>query len=108
MIDAITAPNPLTGVGAGSDAAMTPTRGASPAASAQAGVDFGSFLAQLASDTTTTVKTGEATALAGINGQVTTNQVVQAVMTAEQTLQAAIAIRDKVVTAFLEIGRMQI
>jgi flagellar hook-basal body complex protein FliE len=54
------------------------------------------------------VKTGEATALAGINGQATTNQVVQAVMTAEQTLQAAIAIRDKVVTAFLEIGRMQI
>ena len=53
-------------------------------------------------------KAGEATALAGINGKASTNQVVQAVMTAEQTLQAAIAIRDKVVTAFLEIGRMQI
>ncbi len=29
-------------------------------------------------------------------------------MTAEQTLQAAIAIRDKVVAAYLEISRMQI
>ena len=29
-------------------------------------------------------------------------------MTTEQTLQSAIAIRDKVVTAFLELSRMQI
>ena len=29
-------------------------------------------------------------------------------MTAEQTLQAAIAIRDKVVAAYLEISRMPI
>ena len=35
-------------------------------------------------------------------------QVVEAVMSAEQTLQAAIAIRDKVVTAYLEISRMAI
>ena len=32
-----------------------------------------------------TLKTGEATALAGINGQASTQQVVEAVMTAEQT-----------------------
>ena len=29
-------------------------------------------------------------------------------MTTEQTLQSAIAIRDKVVAAFLELSRMQI
>jgi flagellar hook-basal body complex protein FliE len=108
MIDAISGTTRSFGVGAGADITMAPASGSTPAASAEAGVDFGSFLAQLASDTTSTVKAGEATALAGINGQATTNQVVQAVMTAEQTLQAAIAIRDKVVTAFLEIGRMQI
>ena len=35
-------------------------------------------------------------------------QVVEAVMAAEQTLQSAIAIRDKVVSAYLEISRMAI
>jgi flagellar hook-basal body complex protein FliE len=72
------------------------------------GADFGSFLAQLASNTANTLKAGEATALAGVNGQASTNEVVQAVMTTEQTLQSAIAIRDKVVSAFLELSRMQI
>lgn len=108
MIEAITAPTRSTGVGSASDITMTRPSGSTPAASAEPGVDFGSFLAQLASDTASTLKAGEATALAGINGQASTNQVVQAVMTAEQTLQTAIAIRDKVVSAFLEIGRMQI
>jgi flagellar hook-basal body complex protein FliE len=54
------------------------------------------------------LKVGEATALAGINGQVSTQKVVEAVMTTEQTLQSAIAIRDKVVSAFLELSRMSI
>jgi flagellar hook-basal body complex protein FliE len=35
-------------------------------------------------------------------------QVVEAVMAAEQALQSAIAVRDKVVSAYLEISRMQI
>ena len=36
-----------------------------------------------------------------------TREVVDAVMQAQQTLQTAIAIRDKVVTAFLDVTRMQ-
>ena len=35
-------------------------------------------------------------------------KVVEAVMATEQTLQSAIAIRDKVVSAFLELSRMSI
>ena len=62
----------------------------------------------MAADTANTLRAGEATALAGINGQASTQQVVQAVMTTEQTLQSAIAIRDKVVAAFLELSRMSI
>ena len=34
--------------------------------------------------------------------------VVDAVMSAEQSLQAAVAIRDKIVSAYLEVTRMQI
>ena len=108
MIDPITAPIRSIAVGSGPDAVGAPLRGGATAASAESPVDFGSFLAQMASDTAKTLKAGEATALAGINGQASTQQVVQAVMTTEQTLQTAIAIRDKVVTAFLEISRMQI
>ena len=43
------------------------------------------------------MRTGEAAALAGLQGKASVQQVVEAVMSAEQTLQAAIAIRDKVV-----------
>ena len=40
-------------------------------------------------------------------GKASVQQVVEAVMSAEQTLQGAIAIRDKVVAAYLEISRMR-
>jgi flagellar hook-basal body complex protein FliE len=107
MLDAITGPIRSTAIGSGPDAGLAP-RGASSAASGDSSVDFGAFLSQMAADAANTLKAGEATALAGINGQASTHQVVQAVMTTEQTLQSAIAIRDKVVSAFLELSRMQI
>jgi flagellar hook-basal body complex protein FliE len=83
-------------------------RGGSPAASSDTSSDFGSFLAQLVANTASTLKAGEATAVAGVTGQASTQQVVDAVMTTEQTLQTAIAIRDKVVSAILELSRMSI
>ena len=105
MIDPISAPARSIAIGS-ADTGLSP-RGVSSVAS-ESPVDFGSFLAQMAADTAHTLKAGEATALAGVNGQASTHQVVEAVMTTEQTLQSAIAIRDKVVSAFLELGRMQI
>ena len=70
--------------------------------------DFGTVLGQMAMDAIDKVTAGESTAVAGIRGQATTQQVVEAVMASEQTLQAGIAIRDKVVSAYLEISRMTI
>jgi flagellar hook-basal body complex protein FliE len=70
--------------------------------------DFGAVLGQMTLDAISTLKTGEATSIAGIRGQATTQQVVEAVMASEQTLQTGIAIRDKVVSAYLEISRMTI
>jgi flagellar hook-basal body complex protein FliE len=107
MLDPISAPVRSTAIGTGPDTGLA-LRGASPAASAETPVDFGSFLAQMAADTANTLRAGEAAAIAGINGQVSTQKVVEAVMATEQTLQSAIAIRDKVVSAFLELSRMQI
>ena len=46
--------------------------------------------------------------LAALKGEADTREVVDAVMSAEQTLQTAIAIRDKIVTAYLEVSRMAI
>ena len=41
-------------------------------------------------------------------GKANTREVVDAVMQAEQSLQTAIAFRDKIVNAYLEITKMQI
>ncbi|GJE49099.1 Flagellar hook-basal body complex protein FliE [Methylobacterium tardum] len=69
---------------------------------------FGDLLTQMAGQMRDTVKTGEAAAISGIQGKASTQAVVEAVMSAEQTLQTAVAIRDKVVAAYLEIVRMTI
>lgn len=91
--------------GVGSIAARRVSPGA---ATEQPAADFGAMLSQLAAGTAGAVKTAEAMSLAGVQGQATVQQVVEAVMSAEQSLQGAIAVRDKVVGAYLEISRMQI
>jgi len=79
------------------------------AAASSAGVtDFGSVLASLARDTMSTMKGGEVAAISGIQGKASTQKVVEAIMSAEQALQVAISVRDKVVQAYQEIGRMAI
>ena len=55
-----------------------------------------------------TLHGAEALSLKALQGEVETREVVDAVMSAEQTLQAAIAIRDKIVSSYLEISRMAI
>lgn len=78
-------------------------------ATAEAGAaDFTAMVSELASNAAGLLKNAEAVSIAGVQGKATVQQVVEAVMAAEQTLQGAIAIRDKVVAAYLEVSRMQI
>lgn len=70
--------------------------------------DFAATLAELVRESVQTVVKGEAVALAGMDGKASVQQVVEAVMHAEQTLSTMVAVRDKVVGAYLEISRMQI
>jgi flagellar hook-basal body complex protein FliE len=70
--------------------------------------EFAATLAAAASGVVESVRAGEAAALAGVEGRASVQQVVERVMQAEQSLHTAIAIRDKVVAAYLELGRMQI
>ena len=72
------------------------------------GADFGSVLSSLASDTRQSLRTGENAAISGLMGKMPLQQVVSAVMAAEQSLTVAIAVRDKVISAYTEISRMSI
>lgn len=69
---------------------------------------FASMLQDLAGGTATTLADAERNAIGGIEGRVPVMQVVNSVMAAEQTLQTAIAIRDKAVAAYNEISHMAI
>jgi flagellar hook-basal body complex protein FliE len=69
---------------------------------------FESILKSFATGTVDALRSGESAAIAAIEGKASTQQAVMATMQAEQSLQAALAIRDKIVSAFLEISRMQI
>jgi flagellar hook-basal body complex protein FliE len=79
-----------------------------PPAQAGAGADFGAVLRELTVNTVDALKAGEAAAIQGIEGKMPVQKVVEAVMEAEKTFQTAVAIRDKIVNAYLEISRMQI
>lgn len=70
--------------------------------------DFGAIMADAASGAVASVKNADTMAVQGITGEASTREVVDAVMQAEQALQTSIAIRDKIVTAYLETSRMAI
>jgi flagellar hook-basal body complex protein FliE len=62
----------------------------------------------MASQAASSIKTGDSMAIKGIQGQAPIQEVVQAVMQAQTSLQTALAIRDKVVTTYQELTRMSI
>jgi flagellar hook-basal body complex protein FliE len=94
-------PAQSTGLGA---AVATPNVGAgSPGQD-----EFGSLMRSMLHDTVSTIQGGETAAIAGMQGNMPLQQVVEAAVQAEQALHTAIAIRDKVVGAYVEISRMQI
>jgi len=65
-------------------------------------------LSQAASKTVSTMANAEQVSVQALKGDADTRQVVDAVMSAQQALQTAVAIRDKVVSAYLEVSRMGI
>jgi len=106
MISAI----PLVGSVAGSAAAdSVQLAGKSSVTLATNGIgDFGQMLTQVTNDTIGDLKTAEAMSISGIQGKATVQQVVEAVSHAQGSLQTALAVRDKAVSAYQEITRMTI
>jgi flagellar hook-basal body complex protein FliE len=78
------------------------------ASAASAGADFSAALGQAAGDAVKTLRASETVSMAGIQGKAGVQQVVDGVMSAERTLQTALAIRDKAVAAYQQISQMQI
>lgn len=70
--------------------------------------DFSGMITQMITQTAEALHKAESTSVAAIQGQASVQNVVETVMNAEQMLQAAIAVRDKVTAAYLELSRMQI
>ena len=70
------------------------------------GTDFMSMVKQAAEGAIETGKKGEAATIKAISGNADVSEVVTAVANAEVTLQTAIAIRDKVISAYQDITRM--
>lgn len=95
VASAVTHPRAGEGIG------PTPSDGARQAS-------FAETLSTVIGKTDGDIVQAEQQSLQAMSGDFDTRKVVDAVMKAEQTLQAAIAVRDKIVTAYLEISRMSI
>jgi flagellar hook-basal body complex protein FliE len=78
------------------------------APTAKTAVGFDGVLEQVAADAVGSLKAGEAASISSMQGKVSAQSVVEAVMSAERTLQMAVAVRDKVVQAYQEVSRMAI
>ncbi len=85
-----------------------PSKSASPATQGAGAPDFASVMSDMARQTVSDVRTSEDLAIKGIQGQAPVQDVVQAVMTAQTSLQTALAIRDKAVSAYQDLTRMTI
>jgi flagellar hook-basal body complex protein FliE len=104
MIDGLSALGPLSfrpAAGWDEPGASVPATGAGAASFAEA-------LNAAGANALETMRGAETVSLAALQGEADARTVVDAVMRAEQTLQTAVAIRDKIVSAYLEISRMQI
>jgi flagellar hook-basal body complex protein FliE len=72
------------------------------------GASFGQVLTDVSAHAVDDLKAGEATAISGLQGKASVQQVVESVMGAEQSLNTALAIRDKAVSAYQSLSQMAI
>lgn len=83
-------------------------RGAGQVSGENTSLNFASVLGNVATDAMNSLKGAEAMSFKAIEGKANTREVVDAVLEAQQSLQTAIALRDKIVSAYLEITKMPI
>lgn len=89
--------------GAGS---ISPGRTAHPALGQR--VSFSEFMENALVRSRNTLQQAEQAQLQGLRGELATQDVVQAVMAAELTIQTVTAVRDRAIQAYQELLRMPI
>lgn len=72
------------------------------------GPSFAEVLENTVRETVETVRTGDRAAVAGLQGKLSTQEVVEATMAMEVAIETAVAVRDKVVGAYQEVLRMTV
>jgi len=72
------------------------------------GDDFFSMMLSSLSEAKQSIQAAEATSLAGLKGEASTQEVVEATLAAQRSLAEVAAIRNKIVEAYLDVSRMQI
>jgi|SRR6185312_3153225 len=104
--------NPLSLIGSigGAGGAIGPAGAAGNAAAATGGIaqTFETALANAAGRAVDSLGHAQTVSIKALQGNADTREVVDAVMNAQETLSAAIAIRDKIVAAYLDVSRMSI
>jgi flagellar hook-basal body complex protein FliE len=78
-----------------------------PARASVAGADFGQVFTEVGA-MIDQLKTAEAVSISGIQGRASLQEVVETVMSAEQSLHAGLAIRDKLISAYQSLSQMAI
>ncbi|MEM7650777.1 MAG: flagellar hook-basal body complex protein FliE [Pseudomonadota bacterium] len=72
------------------------------------GITFSDFLKQKATESVDTLRESERMSAKAVTGEADLTDVVQAVNSAEVTLQTVVAVRDRMISAYQEILRMPI
>lgn len=107
MIDGI---SPLSAASLASELKkVTETDSGKQVTSAQnTGATFADYMKDLGTTFVDNLKDAEKKSTDGILGKASVREVVESVMNADQTLQTAMAFRDKIVSAYLEVVKMPI
>ncbi|MFK7901827.1 MAG: flagellar hook-basal body complex protein FliE [Nitratireductor sp.] len=85
-----------------------PFASAGVGAQKSSGTEFQQVLMDTGNDLVKSLANAEKTSIEGIKGNASAFDVATSVIEAEQSLKMAVAVRDKIVSAYLEISRMQI
>jgi flagellar hook-basal body complex protein FliE len=72
------------------------------------GASFTDYMQDIGNTFVNNLKGAEKASTDGILGKASVREVVESVMTADQTLQTAMAFRDKIVSAYLDVVKMPI
>jgi flagellar hook-basal body complex protein FliE len=72
------------------------------------GASFADYMKDIGNTFVDNLKDAEKKSTDGILGKASVREVVESVMTADQTLQTAMAFRDKIVSAYLDVVKMPI